>query len=207
MEPQSIEWARALQAISQTGLHFAENKYDAERYRQIQDIAAEIFSDYGNIDRKVVKDLFAKETGYATPKVDVRGVMFRNSEILLVREIGDDNLWIVPGGWADVNESPSEAVVREVLEESGYKTRAVRLLAVYDRAKHNHVPPYPYHIYKLFFLCEIIGGKAKPSDETSEVAFFSENDVPELSISRVTPGQIRRLFAHHKHPEWPTDFD
>jgi ADP-ribose pyrophosphatase YjhB (NUDIX family) len=207
MEPRWIKWARALQAISQTGLHFAENKYDLERYSQIQEIAAEVFSDYGKINKEVVKNLFAKESGYATPKVDVRGVVFRNSKILLVREIADDNLWTLPGGWADVNESPSEAVVREVLEESGYETRTVKLLAVYDRAKHDHVPPYPYHIYKLFFLCEIIRGKAKPSGETSEIAFFSEHDIPELSISRVTPKQIARFFAHKKHPEWPTDFD
>ena len=207
MEPQWIRWARVLQSISQTGLHFTENKYDAERFRQIREIAAEIFSHYGDVEKDVVTDLFSKESGYATPKVDVRGVVFKESQILLVREIADNNLWTLPGGWADVNESPSEATVREVLEESGYRTRVVKTLAVYDRAKQGHTPPLPYHVYKLFFLCEIIGGKARPSGETSDVDFFPENGIPELSISRVTPNQINRFFAHYRHPEWATDFD
>ncbi len=77
--------------------------------------------------------------GYATPKVDVRGSVFRDDQILLVKERAD-GLWTLPGGWADVNESPREAVVREIMEESGYHTRANKLLAVWDRAKHQHTP-------------------------------------------------------------------
>lgn len=151
------------------------------------------------------------EEGYATPKVDVRGVVFRldpssgRDSILLVRELRD-GLWTLPGGWADVDDSPAEATVREVYEESGYQTRAVKLLACYDRNKHGH-PPYGFHIYKLFFQCEPLGGEASGSIETADAAFFCEDGIPALSLPRVTPEQIARFFAHRRHPEWPTDFD
>jgi ADP-ribose pyrophosphatase YjhB (NUDIX family) len=113
----------------------------------------------------------------------------------------------LPGGWADVNETPSQATVREVFEESGFETQVVKLLAVYDREKQGHTPPFPYHVYKLFFLCKIIGGGAQAHGETSEVAFFGEHEIPELSNSRVNEKQLRRFFQHAKNPEQPTDFD
>ena len=135
----------------------------------------------------------------------MRGVVIDRDKILLVRERRDGR-WTLPGGFADVGVSPAENVVKEIREESGYQTRAVKLLAAYDRSRHPH-GPYLYHIYKLFFLCELEGGEAQASIETSEVGFFAEDDLPSLSTPRVTEGQILRMFEHHRHPEWSTDFD
>jgi ADP-ribose pyrophosphatase YjhB (NUDIX family) len=206
MEPKWLEWARQLGAISQSGLTYAKAHYDIERYEAVRQIAAEILSKAGGIEPGEAVKLFSGEVGYATPKVDVRGVVFRDDAILMVKE-HEDSKWTLPGGWADVCESPSENVVREVCEESGFETRAKRLLAVYDRSKHSHKPFVAYHIYKLFFLCEIIGGKAKRGSETDDVGFFGEDELPELSINRVTTGQIRRMFEHLRNPELGTDFD
>jgi ADP-ribose pyrophosphatase YjhB (NUDIX family) len=153
-----------------------------------------------------VAGIFADQAGYATPKVDVRGVVFRDDQILLVRE-AQDGLWTLPGGWADPNESPSESVTREIFEEAGFITRAVKLLAVFDRAKHAHSPPYAFHVYKLLVRCEIESGEARPSLETLEAAFFAEDRIPGLSIARITPAQIARCFEHLRHPGWPADFD
>ena len=205
-EPQWLRWARQLQAIAQNGLTFAADPYDIERYEAMRQMAAEMMAAGSDAALEPILDLFAAEKGYATPKVDMRGVVFRESALLLVKELSDGG-WTLPGGWADVNESPAEAVVREVYEESGFQTRAVKLLAVFDRSKHPHIPPYPYHIYKMFFRCEILGGQAADSYETGGAAFFPENQIPDLSISRVTPAQVARLFEHYRHPEWPTDFD
>lgn len=205
-DPQWLQWAKQLQAIAQTGLTYAKDPYDVERYEAIRHIAAEIMAAASATEVSRVLDLFAGEFGYATPKVDTRGVVFREGSLLLVKEAADGG-WTLPGGWADVNDSPSEAVVREVFEESGFQTRAVKLLAVYDRSKHPHVPPFPYHIYKLFIRCEITGGTATRSTETVDIGFFREHEIPNLSISRVTPGQIARLFEHYRHPDWSTDFD
>ncbi len=94
----------------------------------------------------------------------------------------------------------------ELYEESGYQTRATKLLAVYDRDKQGH-PPFPFYVYKLFFQCELIGGSPSSSIETEAVDFFPEDALPELSIGRVTPTQIARLFQHYRQPDLPTDFD
>ena len=205
MEPKWLEWVKKLQAIAQNGLTYTENPFDVERYKSLSAIAVEIMASYSNVEPSYVADLFAREGGYATPKVDVRGAVFRGDTILLVRE-REDGCWTLPGGWADVGESPGEVVVREIYEEAGYHTRATKLLAVYDRSKHGH-PPLVHHVYKLFFQCELVSGSPSASIETDEVAFFCENEIPELSLGRVVPDQITRIFQHYRHPDWPTDFD
>lgn len=200
-------WMRALQAISQTGLHFCTNPYDRERYEQVSKIASEMLVSHSTLSEQEVIELTASEFGYATPKVDVRGVVFQADRILLVREVSDRGRWTLPGGWADVNETPSQAVVREIVEESGFETRVVKLLAVYDREKQGHMPPFPCHVYKLFFLCEITGGAARPNTEASEIEFFHQDELPELSVSRVTEEQLRRFFKTCKDLSLPTEFD
>lgn len=202
-----LAWVRELQAIAQTGLSYDKDPYDSERYQRIRDLAAEIAATYSGADFATIRDLFAGEVGHATPKVDVRGVIFENDKILLVKET-KDGCWTLPGGWVDIGESPSEACVRETYEESGYKTEAVKLLAVYDRSRHGH-PPHMWYIYKLFFLCQQVGTSEPlpPNMETEAVDFFAEDTLPPLSIGRVTPEQIKRLFEHHRNPDLPTDFD
>ncbi len=206
MEPIWIDWAKRLQAIAQTGLTYADSPYDVERYEAIRHIAAEIAANRSNTELPQVLDIFSRDSGYATPKVDVRGVVFHNGSLLLVRERSDGR-WTLPGGWADVGEAPSECVVREVFEESGFQVRVKKLLAVYDRSKHPHDPPFLFHVYKFYFQCEIFGGEATRSNETDEVGFFTRDVIPPLSLTRVTPEQIDRMFEHRLHPEWPTDFD
>ena len=205
MNPKWLDWATRLQGIAQTGLTFARDPYDIDRYEALREIAAEMLANGSGTDLSHIRGLFADQAGYATPKVDVRGAVFQGNAILLVRERSDGG-WTLPGGWADVGDSPATAVEREIAEESGYQARAVRLLALYDRNKHGH-PPYAFHAYKVFFLCELTGGEARPSGETSEVGFFREDELPELSLTRVVPSQIARLFELSRHPEWPADFD
>ena len=201
-----MHWAGRLQSIAQNGLHYAENAYDVERYQSIHQIAAEIMEAGSGTDQKKILTVFSAQTGHATPKVDVRGVAFKEKKILLVKEKADGG-WTIPGGWADPNETPSEAVSREVFEESGFRVKPVKLMAVYDRTLHGHEPPHPFRIYKLFFLCEIRGGEPKPSPETLEVAFFGREEIPPLSMGRTTPSQISRFYEHLDQPGLPADFD
>ena len=205
MEPNWLTWARKLQAIGQNGLAYSKDPFDIERFEELRELALEILQNYTDSELPRIRDLFAGEHGHATPKVDVRGVVFNEDAILLVRERADGK-WTLPGGWVDVNESPSESVVREVFEESGYQTKALKLLACYDRNRHPH-PPHPYHVYKLFFHCEILGGSPSTSYETDGVDFFKQDAIPELSTGRVTSAQIDRFFEFLRSPDLPTDFD
>lgn len=205
MDNKWLGWAKKLQAIAQNGLLHTTNPFDIERYKSLHAIAAEMMATYSNVEPSYVLDLFAREVGYATPKVDVRGAVFNGDKLLFVRE-RDDGYWTLPGGWADVGDSPSEVAVREVYEESGYVTRAVKLLAVYDRDRQGH-PPLSHYVYKLFFQCELVSGSPSASIETDAVAFFSEDEIPQLSLTRIMPAQVTRLFEHYRHPSWATDFD
>jgi ADP-ribose pyrophosphatase YjhB (NUDIX family) len=205
-EPKWIGWARELQAIAQTGLHFSESEYDQERYRKILGISTEMFADHSGESPEIIRNLFAKQSGYATPKVDVRGVVFREGKLLLVQE-RSDGLWTLPGGWADVNDSPSEAVEREIVEESGFEAKAERMLAVFDRAKQNNDPPFPFHVYKLFIFCRLVGGEAATTFETTGVNFFGENEIPPLSIARTSRNQIQFCFESLRNPGAACWFD
>jgi ADP-ribose pyrophosphatase YjhB (NUDIX family) len=207
-EPQWLLWAREIQALAQTGLAFTRDQYDRQRYEQLRAVAAEIMAGHMAIAASEIEVMFTQQTGYATPKVGARGAVFRDDKILLVREREDADRWTLPGGWADVNESAAEAVVREVREEAGLEVRAYKLAAVWDRARHLHGVAQPFHVWRLFFLCEIIGGEPAPGLETSAVAFFAEEELPfDLSIRRVLHSQLTRMFEHRRRPDLPTEFD
>ncbi len=207
-EPDWLVWTREIQAIAQTGLAFVRDPFDRERYDMLRELASRIMAAHTSSDARRIENLFAAETGYATPKIDVRGAAFdADGQILMVREVVDENRWTLPGGWADVNLSPAENVVKEIFEESGFRARTRKLAAVWDRAKQGH-PPAPFSCAKLFFVCDIVGGAAAASLETSEVGFFAEDSLPEdLSLGRVLPGQLRKMFAHWREPGLATEFD
>ena len=204
--PRWLEWSTRLQAIAQNGLTFAQDPYDVQRYEAVREIVAEMLAAGTDLEMPVIRNLVTHDTGYATPKVDVRGVVFRQDKLLLVREVADGG-WTLPGGWADICESPTENVAREVREESGFETRAVKILALFDRSKHPHEPVFPFHVYKFLIRCEIVGGQATPSSETDAVGFFGETELPSLSVGRVTAWQLHRMFEHYRNPDLPTDFD
>jgi ADP-ribose pyrophosphatase YjhB (NUDIX family) len=204
-EPSWLTLGRELRAVAQTGLAFCRDPYDRQRYERIRELAATLIAQGSGEESAALLELFRRASGYATPKVDVRGAAFVEGRVLLVRELSD-GAWTLPGGWADVNESPAECVVREVAEESGYHARAVKLAAVYDYRKRNR----PHHldsIYKMFFICELTGGSARASIETSDVEFFARDTLPPLSTGRTTVQQIERMFQHAEQPHLATDFD
>jgi ADP-ribose pyrophosphatase YjhB (NUDIX family) len=208
MNANSNLWAsiaQRIQAIAQTGLTYSLSPYDTERYRELSEIAASMMAGPEPERAALAARLFAAERGYATPKVDVRAAVFQNGRLLLVRE-REDGRWTLPGGWAEVGQSAAESVEREVLEESGYIVRAVKLLACWDRNKHPH-PVIPFHAYKLVFHCELLGGAPNPNLETTEVGFFAEAELPPLSLTRSLPQQIRFVFDRLRDPAAPTAFD
>jgi ADP-ribose pyrophosphatase YjhB (NUDIX family) len=204
-----LEHLRSLQALSRTGLHFCKDEYDRGRYREIERIAAELLASAADADPGELLAVWAREDGYVTPKIEVRGAVFRpaDGKVLLVRETAD-GLWTLPGGWADVNDSPAGAVIKEIEQEAGFHVRPTKLAALYDRnaARHGHAPSV-HHAWKAFFLCEIEGGEARGSYETDAVEFFDVGRLPPMSLGRSTPQQVMRMQQHWQRPEIPTDFD
>ena len=202
-----LEWARKVQAIAQNGLAFTHDEFDRERYQQLQHLVTDVLAAELQVPAERAQAFWTADDGYVTPKVDVRGAVFKDDRVLLVRERSDGK-WTLPGGWVDVNDAPSFAVEREIREESGYLARAVKLAALWDKNNpaHGH-PPGLHHIYKLFFLCELTGGAPALSNETDGVDFFALDTLPALSLGRTTPTQIARLYEHRLNPALPTDFD
>ena len=205
-EPLWLSIAREVKALAQTGLAFTADGFDQQRYRRLQQLAAQLMAQGSSAEYESILHLLRQEKGYATPKVDVRGAAFVDRKVLMVREISDGK-WTLPGGWADINQSAGECVVREIAEESGFEAKALKLAAVYDYQRSGHPPRVVDSIYKMFFICEITGGEARASDETSEVAFFARHELPPLSLGRTTAAQIERMFHHAEHMALATDFD
>nr|WP_217468092.1 NUDIX hydrolase [Terribacillus sp. AE2B 122] len=200
-----LEWARRIQAISQAGLHFSKDVFDRERYAELQQLSAEIIANYTKQSAEDVEKTLAAEKGYPTPKLDIRGVVFREGKLLLVKEKMDER-WSLPGGFCEVGLSASENAVKEIKEESGYDVVPKKLLAVLDSDKHTDKPQM-FHYYKIFLQCEVVGGGAQESVETSEIGFFGETELPPLSLKRNTEAQIKMLFESLRDPNKQSVFD
>jgi ADP-ribose pyrophosphatase YjhB (NUDIX family) len=205
MNEKWLKWATELQSIAQAGLTFSTDRYDLDRYEKIRNIVVEILHEHTDTDHKKIRELFASETGYQTPKVDIRASVFKDNKILMVKE-KVDNAWSLPGGWADVNTSVSESAVRECLEEAGAIVKPKRIVAIHLGNKHNN-PLFPFTIYKIFVECELIEASFKENTETLGAGFFEADSLPELSFERNTPDQIKMCFEAKKSKVFETIFD
>jgi ADP-ribose pyrophosphatase YjhB (NUDIX family) len=197
-----------LAALAQDGLTFAADDYDLDRYRQVSQLAVDLLALISGQPAAELAVELGRDSGYATPKIDVRGAIFDQDERVLLMREKTDGRWSLPGGWADPGDSPSDAVTREVLEETGYHSSVVKLIACWDRDRQGNLPPLPVHVYKLFFLCRRDGAVQAPAAlETLEVGWFGMDELPPLSLGRVNHRQLGRALAHHREPSLPTEFD
>jgi 8-oxo-dGTP pyrophosphatase MutT (NUDIX family) len=203
--PRWLAWAREIQALAQSGLTYADNEYERIRYRRLREIAAEIVEAHTELAAGAVLESLSLQPGYATPKVDVRGAVVRQGQILLVQERADGR-WCMPGGWADVGDRPSEVAAREIWEESGYVAVPRKVIGIYD-ANRSGRPLEFYHAYKVVFLCELTGGEATSSHETVAVGWFDLDDPPPLSANRTNERHLAEIAAHLRDPERPAAFD
>ena len=202
--PKWLEWAREIFSLSQSGITYSGNQYDIDRYRRLQEITTEMIASQSEMPMESVLESFSMQAGYITPKVDVRGAVVRENKILLIQERAD-NKWAMPGGWADLGNSPASVAEREVFEESGFHVRAEKVVAVIDA---NRIEPMEfYHAYKIIFLCQLLDGEPRISHETLAVDFFDPNRLPPLSVYRTNEDMLREVFAHVQNPARLTAFD
>jgi ADP-ribose pyrophosphatase YjhB (NUDIX family) len=199
--------AQRLQAIAQAGLTYGENAYDIERYAEVRAISVELMKEVSEAPIDKITTLFASETGYQTPKVDVRAVIFRGvDEVLMVQETTDGSRWTLPGGWADVGHTPFEVAVKEAYEESGLQVQATRLLALFDKKMHDH-PLQEWYVYKCFVRCDVLGGNLlTQTPETTGARWVRQEEIATLplSLDRITAAQLDTLFAFARNPDLPT---
>ena len=200
-----LSWAVELQSLAQAGLAYTDNVYDIERYERIREISAEIISEKSDIPTEKVKDLFCGERGYQTPKLDTRAAVFKDGKILLAHE--NNGTWSLPGGWVDVLESVGSNAAKEVREETGLTVKPIRLIAVQDRNKHNK-PVYAYGVCKVFVLCSLVGGSFEKNIETTDIGFFSLDELPKtLAEEKSNREQIEMCFEAVKDENWQVMFD
>ena len=202
--PKWLAWAQEIFSLSQSGITYSGNQYDIERYKRLQEITAEIIESQSEISKEAALDSFSMQAGYITPKVDVRGAVVQDVKILLIQERAD-GMWAMPGGWADLGDTPATVAEREVWEESGFRVKAEKVVSVIDA---NRVQPMEfYHAYKLIFLCRLLEGEPRTSYETLAIDFFDPNHLPPLSFYRTNENMIQEVFAHVQNPDRPTAFD
>ena len=200
-----LKWAIEIQSLAQTGLAYTNNVYDIERYERLREISAEMIAEKSNISLDKVKDLFCNETGYQTPKIDTRAVIFKNNKILLTHE--NNGTWSLPGGWCDVLESIGSNTIKEVKEETGLDVKPLKIISVQDRNKHNK-PINAYGVCKVFVLCRVIGGKFIKNIETIEIKYFSLDEIPNnLAEEKTNKEQIKMCFEAYQDENWQTQFD
>ena len=200
-----LKWAIEIQSLAQSGLAYTNNVYDIERYERLREISAEMLAEKTDLSIEKVKDLFCNETGYQTPKIDTRAAVFKDNKILLTHE--NNGTWSLPGGWCDVLESVKSNTIKEVKEETGLDVNTIKVIAIQDRNKHNK-PIYAYGICKVFILCDIVGGEFKKNIETTEIKYFSLNELPNnLATEKTNKEQIEMCFEAYKDKNWKTQFD
>jgi ADP-ribose pyrophosphatase YjhB (NUDIX family) len=205
MEDKWLAYFKRIHALAQIGLNFTQSDYDKDRYEELRNLSLQMMEDLTGIPPQRINNLFVDEKLYITPKTDVRAIVFKEGKILLVREI-IDKCWCPPGGWADIGYSPAEVAIKEAKEEAGLDVRPTRLLAVLDKSKHPH-PPSPFHVYKIFILCELVGGEWSGNTETLGADFFELTSLPELSLDRITHSQIELMYEFLRNPSKEVVYD
>lgn len=165
-----------LQTIARNGLNYATNPYDRERYQRLLDLVTTYYGLVLDVPPGEVRQRFATELGYITPKVGAEAAIFDAAgRILLVRR-ADDGQWCLPCGWVEPNESPAEAAVREAKEETGLDIRALWLVDVFTRKP--DIGYGPHTAIAVVYLCEIVGGTIQGSHEGDEIQYWTIKDVP-----------------------------
>lgn len=203
-EQKWLDWLIRLQSLAQAGLAYGKDKYDIERFEEIRALSVQMLTALSDLPVQKVKNLFASETGYQTPKIDTRAAIFKENKILLVQET--NGTWALPGGWCDVDQSVKENTIKEVKEEAGLNVVLDKVIAVQDRDKHNQ-PPYAYKICKIFSLCHATGGAFTKNLETIASDYFARDQLPTLAQAKTSEEQIQMCFAAYENDDWKTVID
>jgi ADP-ribose pyrophosphatase YjhB (NUDIX family) len=164
-----------LRAIAQDGLQFSSDTRDRERYCRLMTLATQTYSELLQVPDETTRAQLLSEMGYITPKVGADAAIFNESGEILLMERSDGSGWCLPCGWVEPNEKPVDAVVREVLEETGLEIEVKQLVGVFTRMP--SAKSGPHTMIAVVHLCGIIAGELTLSHEGTALRYWSIDEV------------------------------
>lgn len=190
---KTSDFAKYLQrmiALTDTGLTFTKDPFDRERYEDLRGLLSEMLNQASDLDSEEVAEVLKPTSAYATPLMDVRAWIVEDEKICLVRGQGEND-WALPGGFGEVGYSPTENILKEIEEETGFEAKVERLLAVFDT---NRFQLQSKQYAKFVFECKLLDGQFQKNQEIADLQFFAIDQLPALSEKRITKEQIEILW-------------
>ena len=178
-----VKYLQRMIALTDTGLTFTKDPFDRERYEDLLNQASDL-------DADEVAEVLKPTSAYATPLMDVRAWIVEDEKICLVRGQGEND-WALPGGFGEVGYSPTENILKEIEEETGFEAKVERLLAVFDT---NRFQLQSKQYAKFVFECKLLDGQFQENQEIADLQFFAIDQLPALSEKRITKEQIEILW-------------
>lgn len=181
--------ADELRAIATMSLQYAHDDYERDRAERTLAVSLRLLSKLDGTSFELLMDEFRQDDWqHVSPVHGAECAVFRGGKILLIQR-SDNQLWAMPGGLAEIGQTPAETAVRELREETGMTGRVVQLLAVWDSRlwKSNG----KRQVYGHTFLAESDDAPGI-SNEALASGFFAEDELPLLSSSH--RGRVPLMF-------------
>ena len=185
-----VKYLQRMIALTDTGLTFTKDTFDRERYEDLRSLLSEMLNQASDLDAEEVAEVLKPTSAYATPLMDVRAWIVEDEKICLVRGQGEND-WALPGGFGEVGYSPTENILKEIEEETGFEAKVERLLAVFDT---NRFQLQSKQYAKFVFECKLLDGQFQKNQEIADLQFFAIDQLPALSEKRITKEQIEILW-------------
>ena len=185
-----VKYLQRMIALTDTGLTFTKDPFERERYEYLRSLLGEMLNQASDLDAEEVAEVLKPTCAYATPLMDVRAWIVEDEKFCLVRGQGEDS-WALPGGFGEVGYSPTENILKEIEEETGFEAKVERLLAVFDT---NRFQLQSKQYAKFIFECKLLDGQFQENQEIADLQFFAIDQLPALSEKRITKEQIEILW-------------
>ncbi len=185
-----VKYLQRMIALTDTGLTFTKDPFDRERYEDLRSLLSEMLNQASDLDAEEVAEVLKPTSAYATPLMDVRAWIVEDEKICLVRGQGEND-WALPGGFGEVGYSPTENILKEIEEETGFEAKVERLLAVFDT---DRFQLQSKQYVKFVFECKLLAGQFQENQEIADLQFFAIDQLPNLSEKRITKEQIEILW-------------
>jgi ADP-ribose pyrophosphatase YjhB (NUDIX family) len=170
-----------IRGIAQNGLIYCNNEHDRLKYSRLLEIAIAQYSELLDLDIEIIRDLFLKNTGIITPKVGVNAAVFKEGKLLICLR-KDDNCWEVPGGWAELSESPRNTIIRELMEETSLNIKPEQVIEVFSRKPGDFGQPFTS--FHILYFAKYVSGEFLESNETKDFQWITKEDLETIKWHR-----------------------